>query len=180
MSIDLEQLAALHEAATVKTPAPWDYAGQGWVRHGDPAVGSDQFPEVLAANASTDEAGAFIAEAFNALPELLERLEAAETGTLLYACCACCPDDDPEYHAENPPNIHTTWCTHCGPPIWIARADAAEARGVELEAGIKALAEVEPNVPKASKNYEDGYRVGFKMAQQKIRALLNGTDKDTE
>lgn len=30
-----------------------------------------------------------------------------------YECCACCPDDDPVYHSENPPNSHMVPCVTC-------------------------------------------------------------------
>lgn len=42
-------------------PAPWDYAGQGWVRHGDTTIGSDLFPEVLAAEVQRNGDGEHIA-----------------------------------------------------------------------------------------------------------------------
>lgn len=31
----------------------------------------------------------------------------------LYECCSCCPDDDPVYHSENPPDSHTIPCITC-------------------------------------------------------------------
>ena len=68
-------LAAIRARAEAATEGPWDYAGQGWVRHGDMSVGSDQIPEVLAATVLSDADGAFIAHAREDIPALLAEID---------------------------------------------------------------------------------------------------------
>lgn len=57
----LNRITEDETAAISATPGPWDYAGQGQVRHGDTSIGSDQFPEVLAAEVRREQDGLHIA-----------------------------------------------------------------------------------------------------------------------
>lgn len=45
-----------------------------------------------------------------------------------HPCCPHCPDD-PQYHAENPPNSHTVGCSECDRDHYVA-ARLAEASGL--------------------------------------------------
>ena len=86
------------------------------------------------------------------LAALCDRLDAAEAkyerlrrilgGDGPFACCECCPDDDPAYHAENPPNSHDLPCNRCSGAAQVsdltARADAAESKLAALR-GLAAL-----------------------------------------
>lgn len=101
--------------------------------HGDQVAVA---PSILRADAD------LIAAAPSWLAALCDRLDAAEAkyerlrrilgGDGPFACCECCPDDDPAYHAENPPNSHDLPCTRCSGAAQVsdltARADAAETK----------------------------------------------------
>jgi hypothetical protein len=83
-------------------------------------------------DAATQHIDALIAERDAARADLaaatarIAELEEGKDGP--YSCCACCPDDDPDYHAENPPNSHSTWCKTCGTPTAVAERDRLQSR----------------------------------------------------
>jgi len=45
--------------------------------------------------------------------EIVRQRSEIERLTGPFRCCTCCPDDDPQWHAENPKNTHETSCPTC-------------------------------------------------------------------
>ena len=79
---ELNEIEARVKAATI---GPWDYAGQGWVRHGDMSIPNDKFDDVLAATVYTEEDGVFVAAARTDVPILIQALrDEHETNRELY------------------------------------------------------------------------------------------------
>jgi len=166
MSIDLDQLAALHEAAT---------PGEAFIGQTYPNAADNDYETVrhfvyttkgVLAEVCSDENAALIAAMFNALPELIERVREAEER--VQSLIAKVVSTDMEA---------TRWCSKsCENED---RALAAESRVAHLEAGIKALAD-EWGKQDMSVDYGGTYFIAAPDAIAKLRVLLNGTDKETE
>lgn len=134
--------AEVRAALAAATPGPWSVYE---TIHGDNyVVGPRGFirDDIVAGPTYNRENSLLIAAAPSWLAALCDRLDAAEAkyerlrrilgGDGPFACCECCPDDDPAYHAENPPNSHYLPCNRCSGAAQVsdltARADAAETK----------------------------------------------------
>ena len=103
------------------------YKGRPWLPDAD--CGADLI------QATADRSAALIlalCDRLDAAEAKYERLRRILGGDGPFACCECCPDDDPTYHAENPPNSHDLPCNRCSGAAHVsdltARADAAESK----------------------------------------------------
>ena len=130
--------AEVRAALAAATPGPWKQS------RGFPAIvyGADRNDIYSRPREEIERNVRLIASAPSWLAALCDRLDAAEAkyerlrcilgGDGPFACCECCPDDDPAYHAENPPNPHDLPCNRCSGAAQVsdltARADAAEAK----------------------------------------------------
>lgn len=156
MSIDLDQLTALEQAAT---PGPWAVEDLPWISEGNDG-GAD---------------AALIVAMRNALPELIEQVRVAQHR--LGSVAKDLGMDEPDTKVS-PIGLHDERWTALRKQLGttLSRAEAAEARVAHLEAGIKALADEWFRMSV----HEGKTLITTSEAHRQLFALLNGTDKDTE